>query len=670
LRVRRSLTIKQMAVVSGVALVTIGIFIVIQLFHFVHQRRDDYAQQLENIAHSVRQPLAQAVLRMDVPETKRILNTLLPIGILTRADIVLPNEFQALHANFPAERPVPALAARIFELPVQISVPLYSLERVPANPQPLAYLVLQADSYRMYQFILSTLSTMLSTYLLLALILSIAVTWCMNRLLVYPLRAMARELENVSQDDASYHQLMLPAQHQDDELGQLVRNYNRNQQMVAKAHTAMNRLSTHNSITELPNPVLFTALLEQHIASSMRPARFNLLVVGIETLHEASGVLGPSMREALLLTLAKKLRQVIGTDCILAQLSNAEFAILAKNLERPLHAMQLARNIMTAINAPLNLQQKMLLRPSASIGIAHYPNPGESAEQLLRSATSAMMSAHREGKNQILFFEPSLTEKTKKRLTQESEILLAIEQRQFALFLQPQWDMQTNQLTGAEALLRWQLHDGRIILPADVIPLAEELDVIVPLGNWVLEEACRILADWQAQGIMLPLAVNISAVQMQHKDFVPHLKRLLEDPRIDPRKLLLEITETARIHDLDQALALLRELHALGLSIALDDFGMGYASLNYLNRLKCLPIDLIKIDKSFIGGLPEDDAMARIISAISQVLHLPVMAEGVETEAQRDWLLQHGIHRGQGFLFAKPLPREAFEAQFFPVTKA
>lgn len=203
-----------MATVSGVALVTICIFIVIQLFHFVQQRRDDYAQQLENIAHSVRQPLAEAVLRMDVPEAKKVLNTLLPVGILSRADIVLPNEFQALHANFPPERPVPTLIARLFELPIQISVPLYSLERVPANQQPLAYLVLQADSFRMYQFILSILSTMLSTYLLLALILSVAITWCMNRLMVHLLRAMAKELENISQDEAPYHQLMLPALHQ------------------------------------------------------------------------------------------------------------------------------------------------------------------------------------------------------------------------------------------------------------------------------------------------------------------------------------------------------------------------------------------------------------------------------------------------------------------------
>lgn len=151
---------------------------------------------------------------------------------------------------------------------------------------------------------------------------------------------------------------------------------------------------------------------------------------------------------------------------------------------------------------------------------------------------------------------------------------------------------------------------------------------------------------------------------MQDEAFVPHLKNLLAQYRIDPRKLLLEITETVRIDDLDRALALLRELHDLGLSIALDDFGMGYSSTEYLNRLKSLPIDLIKIDRSFIQGLPADDAMVRIVSSISEVLALPVMAEGVENAEQRDWLLKHGIRSGQGFLFARPLPREAFEAEF------
>lgn len=213
-----------------------------------------------------------------------------------------------------------------------------------------------------------------------------------------------------------------------------------------------------------------------------------------------------------------------------------------------------------------------------------------------------MMYAQRIDKNQILFFEPSLTAKTQKRLTQESEILHAIEQCHFSLFLQPLFDMQSNAVMGAEALLRWQQYDGSFTLPSNVIPLAEELGVIVPLGSWVIEESCRI------RGITLPLAVNISGIQMQNEDFVSRLKSVLAQHQIDPCKLLLEITETVRIDDLNQALMLLRELHELGLSIALDDFGMRYSSLEYRYRLKCLPIDLIKIDKSFIQELPEDDA--------------------------------------------------------------
>lgn len=662
MRVRHSLTAKQMTAVSGVAIVIIALFIVLQLFHFVQQRRDDYAQQLETIAHSVRQPLTETVLRMDVPETKRLLNTLLPMGSLSRADIVLPNDFPVLQANFPAERPVPSLVARIFELPIQISVPLYALDRVSSNPQPFAYLVLQGDSYRMYQFILSTLSTMLSTYLLLALILSIAITWCMNRLLVYPLRAIVRELKSVSREDAPYHQLMLPAQHQDDELGQLVRHYNRNQQMLAKTHTTMGRWNTYHSITELPNPVLFSALLEQHIASSGRSPCFSLLVVGIETLHEISGVLNPAMQEALLLTIAKKLRQVSGTDCLLAQLSNAEFALLAKNVERPLHAMQLARRIMTVMSAPLNLQQNRLLRPNVSIGIAHYSGQGKNAQQLLHSATAAMMLAHCEGEHRIQFFDPALTEKIRKCLMQESEMLLAIEQRQFMLFLQPQWDMQTRQVTGVAAELRWQLPDGRILPSEEVISLAEALDVMAPLGLWVLEEGCRILADWQAQGIMLPLAVKVPAIQIQHKDFVPHLKQLVADKRLDPCKLQLEITETLSLNDPEQSLVLLCQLHGLGLSIVLD--GLRDARLDDFNRFKWLSINWIKIDRGLICGLPENDTVVRLVSSISTVLHLPLMAEGVETIAQRDWLLQHGIRHGQGCLFTEPLPREEFESKF------
>lgn len=505
MRVRRSLTIKQMAAVAVVALVTICIFIVLQLFHFVQQRKDDYAKQLESIAYSVRQPLSEAILSVDIPQAKKILNSLLPIGILSRADVILPNQIQVLHASFPSERPVPRWAKRIFALPVQITVPLYSLERVPANPQPLAHLVLRVDSYRMYQFILSTLSAMLSTYLLLALVLSVSIAWCINRLIIHPLRAMAKELEHIGQQGVLNHQLTMPAHHQDDELGILVRNYNRNQQLLTEAYTDI------------------------------------------------------SCR----------------------------------------HSDQLSERY-----------------------------------------------------------------KAQKQLTHENDITQAIENGDLALFLQPQWDMKEPRVIGAEALLRWRQADGSYRLPSEFVPDAEESGAMIPLGDWVLEEACRILANWKAQGITLSLAVNISGLQVQCEHILTHLRAIINRYNIDPRQLVLEITETARIHNLDAALMLLRELRGLGLSVALDDFGTGYSSLQYLNHLKSLPINIIKLDKSFVKHLPEDDAMAHIISTISDVLKLRVMAEGVETEEQRQWLLKHGIRYGQGFLFSEPLSREEFDTRF------
>lgn len=661
MRVRRSLTIKQMAAVSSVTLVMLCIFTIIQLFHFVQQRREDYAQQLENIAHSVRKPLAEAVLNVDIPESKRLLNSLLSVGILARADVVLPNELKALHADFPPERPVPATIARVFNLPVKISVPLYALERVSTNPHPLAYLVLQADSYRIYKFILSLLSTMLATYLLLTLILTVSISWCMNRLLVHPLRDIARELESLRPTDVLGHHLSLSPLHSDDELGMLVRNYNRNQLSVEKTYGDLSRLSTRHPISGLPNENLFMELLTQYIRFSLRPSRFNVLLIGIETLREVSGILTEIQRNELLRTLVEKIRRGLPDNCELSQLSDSEFVLLARGVERPFQAMRMAREVMERINAPLK-QDKLSLRPTASIGISHYSGGANvSAHDLMLNARSAMVSAHHLGKNQILFFEPELTRKIQKRLSQESEILQAIERDDFTLFLQPQINLATNEIVGAEALLRRKMINGRYSLEADFIPFVEDIGIIVPLGYWVLEQGCRILADWQKQGIDIPLSVNLSGVQIQHRHFLPELKTLISRYQIKPGTLILEITETARISDLDRALKLLTELRLAGVSVALDDFGMGYSSLDYLNRLRRLPIDIIKIDRSFISSLPQDDVMVRIVSSIAGAMNIQVIAEGVEKPEQRDWLQQHNILLAQGFLFARPLPRHEFE---------
>ncbi|WP_075182485.1 biofilm formation regulator HmsP [Pantoea sp. 1.19] len=660
--VSRSLTIKQMATVSGLAVIVISIFIVIQLFHFVQQRRMDYATQMENIAHTVRKPLSEAVLKADIPQAERILASLKPAGILSRADVVLPNAFQALRSDFASEKAVPRLVARLFELPVQITVPLYSVD--PPNPKPLAYLVLQADSWRVYQFILSALATMVTTYLLLALILSVAIGWCLNRLMVHPLRKIARELQALPTHAVAGHQLPMPPLHRDDELGMLVRSYNRNQQVLARLHADYGRQATHYPLSELPNRTLFLALLEQYLAGSSALAPFSVLVIRIDTLHDG-GMMNDVQRDALLLTLVGRLRGTLDASTVLAQLNDTDFAVLARRAGTPFRAMQLARALQHLLSQPLPLEG-IRLRPRASIGIAQRDGQSLSAEALLRRAISAMMSARHHNAQPILFFDPQLTERAQNRLNIEHSILTALEQEQFVLFLQPQTDMRDGALVGAEALLRMRLADGSYGLPDEFITNAEETSMMGELGRWVLEESCRLLAGWQARGITLPLSVNLSALQLRDTGMVGHLRELLQRHRIRPGQLILELTETAQVGEPQQALALLQEICDAGVAIALDDFGMGYANLHCLSQFKSLPISKLKMDRSFVAALPEDDSMVRIVAAIGHITGLSVIAEGVESAEQRDWLLARGITLAQGYFYAQPLSWQAFNLRYFP----
>ncbi|EMM1635436.1 biofilm formation regulator HmsP [Enterobacter sp. BIDMC110] len=658
MRVSRSLTIKQMAMVSAVTMLFVFIFCVILLFHSVQQNRYNTASQLESIARSVREPLSASILKGDIPEAESILKRIQPAGIVSRADVVLPNQFQALRMSFIPERPVPMMVMRLFELPVQISLPLYSLER-PANPQPLAYLVLQADSYRMYKFVMSWVATLVTTYLLLTLMLSVALTWCINRLIVHPLRRIARELNDLSPQEHMGHQLPLPRLHHDDEIGMLVRSYNINQQRVLRQQEELSSNATRFPVSDLPNKAFLMALLEQTVARQQTTA---LMVIACETLQDTAGVLKESQREMLLLTLVEKVKSVLAPRMVLTQVSGYDLVVIAHGVKEPWHAITLGQQVLTVINERLPIQG-IQLRPSASIGIAMYYG-GLTAEQLYRRAFSAAFTARRKGKNQIQFFDPEQMEKAQQRLTEESDILTAMDNRQFALWLQPQVNLRTGEVTSAEALLRMQQPDGTWELPEGMIERIESCGLMVIVGYWVLEESCRQLAAWQQRGITLPLSVNLSALQLMHPTMVPEMLELIHRYRIQPHTLILEVTESRCIDNPDDAVAILKPLRNAGIRIALDDFGMGYSGLRQLQHMKTLPVDVLKIDKTFVDGLPEDCSLVQAIIQMAHSLNLHVIAEGIETDAQREWLAAAGVESGQGFLFDRAVPTDIFEQRY------
>lgn len=658
MRVSRSLTIKQMAMVTAVTMVFVFVFCVILLFHAIQQNRYNTATQLESIARSIREPLSAAILKGDIPQAESIIKSIKPAGVVSQADVVLPNQFQALRMNFIPERPVPVMVKRLFEMPVQISLPVYSLQR-PANPQPLAYLVLQSDSWRMYKFVISWVSTLVTTYLLLTLMLTVALTWCINRLIVHPLRKIARELDTLSPQQQVGHQLPVPRLHHDDEIGMLIRSYNLNQQRMMRQHEELNHNATRFAVSDLPNKAFLMALLEQAVK---RQQTFALMVVACETLQDTAGVLKESQREMVLLTLVEKLKSVLSPPMVLTQVSAYDFVIIANGVKEPWHAITLGQQVLTVMNERLPVQG-IQLRPSASIGIAMF-NGNLTAEQLFRRAFSAAFTARQKGKNQIQFFEPEQMEKAQQRLSEENDILTALDHNHFAIWLQPQVELHTGKVKSAEALLRMRQPDGSWELPEGLIDRIENCGLMVTVGQWVLEESCRVLSAWQSRGVMMPLSVNLSALQLMHPNMVPELLELIKRYRIQPDTLILEVTESRRIDDPNEAVAILRPLRNAGVRIALDDFGMGYAGLRQLQHMKALPVDVLKIDKAFVDGLPDDSSMVEAIIQMAHSLKLEIIAEGIETEAQRSWLANAGVECGQGYLFAKAVPHDIFESRY------
>lgn len=645
LRVRRSLTIKQMAMVSTVAVVFIFVFIVIQLFYFVQQNRNDTVQRMESMADSVRLPLAQAVLKADIPQAEEVLSTLQPAGILSRIDVVLPNQFQALGVNFAPEGKIPKLVARLFSLPVQVSEPLYALGQ-PGNSQPLAYLVLQADSRHLYRFIISTLSILLTTYLLLALILTVSISWFINRLVIHPIRKITHELDNRDPQGIGPHQLQVPEFHQDDEIGMLVRSYNRNQQAFSLAQTGY---------TELSNETTFLALLGRHQQGAL------LILTGAQQ-GIACQALNANQSYLQRLIWREKIGRLLPSSVALAQLNNDSLAIFIDEVSDPWVAMRYAQQLINRADAPSALQSIDYLSVT-SIGIAML-SPALSAKDVCHRATSAALIASCRGGNQIQFFEPLDNDPSDLLLVTTKNRLAAFSDSEFAIWLQPQVNMLSGQIVGAEVLLRQQQPDEVWCLPEGLIERIEDCGLMVTVGSWVLEESCRVLSAWQRRGIMIPLSVNLSVLQLMHKDMVPALLNLLERYQVDPETLTIEITESRRIDDPQAAANILRPLHEAGVRIALDDFGMGYACLRDLHHLKSVPVDVLKIDKSFIHGLPGDGAMVEVIVTMANTLGLKIMAEGVENEQQKDWLIAHNVTDAQGYLFSQAQPVAQFESRY------
>ncbi|KPM63118.1 histidine kinase [Pseudomonas putida] len=426
------------------------------------------------------------------------------------------------------------------------------------------------------------------------------------------------------------------------------------------ANQELTQLALHDTLTDLPNRTLLADRIEQAIAKvAEQGGCFALMFIDLDGFKPVNDAFGHHIGDLLLKAVAVRLRGHLHSQDTLARIGGDEFVLLVE-LQEPNDAMDVAVKQVNLVSRPFRVAEHDL-QLSASLGIVLYPGNGQDQHELLRNADAAMYHAKSAGKNGYSFFDVSMNSNARQQLQLLQDLRQALEQRQFRLHYQPKFDAQACQPIGAEALLRWEHPQQGLLLPDRFIGLAEKTGLIIPIGEWVLDEACRQMRQWLDQGHQgWRMAVNLSAIQFCHAGLVESVARALQQNGLPANCLTLEITETTAMHDADASLTVLQRLSDMGVDLSIDDFGTGYSSLMYLKRL---PANELKIDRGFVRDLEQDSDDAAIVSAIvalGQALGLRIVAEGVETDKQQDFLTRLGCDSLQGYLLGQPVPAEQF----------
>jgi diguanylate cyclase (GGDEF)-like protein/PAS domain S-box-containing protein len=423
----------------------------------------------------------------------------------------------------------------------------------------------------------------------------------------------------------------------------------------------MAHLAQHDFLTGLPNRLLLTERLSRAIGQARRHGkRVALMFVDLDYFKHINDSLGHTIGDLLLQVVAERLKLCIrDTDTVCRQ-GGDEFVILLTEIEDTPDAAPVAEKLLAAFAEPCLIGGHEL-HVTLSIGIAIYPDDGLDADEVMKNADTAMYHAKANGRNNYQFFTTEMNTRAVRRLFVEGNLRRALKQGEFMLYYQPKIDLATGLMIGSEALIRWQDPEHGVVYPNQFVPIAEESGLIIPIGSWVLREACRQVCAWQDAGLLaVPVSVNISAVEFRHKNFLEGVATILRETGMLPSFLELELTESILMHDAESSASVLESLKAMGMHLAIDDFGTGYSSLSYLKRF---PINTLKIDQSFVQDIDIDEDDASIVSAMigmGKSLKQRVIAEGVETESQLAFLRSLQCDEGQGFLFGHPLPAEQF----------
>jgi diguanylate cyclase (GGDEF)-like protein/PAS domain S-box-containing protein len=432
--------------------------------------------------------------------------------------------------------------------------------------------------------------------------------------------------------------------------------------ILKQAEEKLSKMAFYDPLTNLPNRALFQDRLDQEIADCRRyNKKLAVMFIDLDRFKYVNDTLGHSAGDLLLIEVADRLKKSLRENDTVARWGGDEFTVILKDVHDSVRVSSVAQSIIRRLDLPVILPDQEVFI-GASLGISLYPDDGSDFDTLTKNADAAMYNAKDAGRGVYLFFTESMNRRSRNRLSLENSLHRALKREEFCLYYQPQLDIVAGRLISAEALIRWKHPEEGLVSPIDFIPLAEENSLILPIGEWVLREVCRHIRSRREMGLPdLRIAVNLSPRQFRQKGMVENLITTLSQMDVEPPCLELEITEGTVMEIADAAVGVLNRLHQHGFVITIDDFGTGYSSLSYLKRF---PVDRLKIDRSFVTGIPGDPNDVAITIAIIQLaksLGMQVIAEGVETNAQRLFLMEHGCDQLQGFWYSEPLDGEAFE---------
>ena len=668
LELKNSLSVKLLRVVLLSALIVGVVLSCAQIVFDAYKTRQAVANDAERILDMFRDPSTQAVYSLDREMGMQVIEGLFQDDAVRMASIGHPNETMLAEKS----RELQHSSSRWLTDLILGKERTFTTQLVGRGPYSEYYgdLSITLDTATYGQgFIVSSVIIFVSG-VLRALAMGLVLYLVYHWLLTKPLSRIIEHLTTINPDRPSEHKIPQLKGHEKNELGLWINTANlllesieRNTHLRHEAENSLLRMAQYDFLTGLPNRQQLQQQLDKILVDAGRlQRRVAVICVGLDDFKGINEQFSYQTGDQLLLALADRLRAHSGRLGALARLGGDQFALVQADIEQPYEAAELAQSILDDLEEPFALDHQEI-RLRATIGITLFPEDGDSTEKLLQKAEQTMTLAKTRSRNRYQFYIASVDSEMRRRRELEKDLREALRRDQLFLVYQPQISYRDHRVVGVEALIRWQHPEHGLVPPDLFIPLAEQNGTIIPIGEWVLDQACRQLRDWHDQGFSdLRMAVNLSTVQLHHAELPRVVNNLLQMYRLPPRSLELEVTETGLMEDISTAAQHLLSLRRSGALIAIDDFGTGYSSLSYL---KSLPLDKIKIDKSFVQDLLDDDDDATIVRAIIQLgksLGMQVIAEGVETAEQEAYIISEGCHEGQGYFYSKPLPARELSA--------